>query len=154
LPPVGTTRSTPPAWPTPINHAGWRGGGVLANRAVLERTGIPRLNDEPVCWPDGWIEGWLGCWGQDGRDAQRQHPVRPSLSRDSLSCGEIGLAGGEPGRGIGVTDALVGPVAVVFGDPRVDRGLDRQDVLERWAVVEQLPAQALVEPLDLARRGR
>jgi hypothetical protein len=46
------------------------------------------------------------------------------------------------------------PVGVVFGGPRIDRGLRGGQVCKRDRVIEQLAAQRAVEPLDLPGGGR
>ena len=60
----------------------------------------------------------------------------------------------EPVRRDGHADRLMRPPGVVLAYPRVDRGLRRGQVRERHRVIQQLPAQAQVEPLDLPGRCR
>ena len=56
--------------------------------------------------------------------------------------------------GTAIPSAWCGRVVLYSAHPRVDRGLRGGQVRERDRVVEQLPAQAAVEPLDLPGRGR
>jgi hypothetical protein len=96
----------------------------------------------------------------------------PLSGRRGLRPGDGGEAAGQPepqqlsllGRGgpeaLGRRDRrpglerLVRPRGVVIAHPVIERGLCLQQRRERACVVEQLPAQRLMEALDLARGGR
>ena len=122
---------------------------------------VPRRRHYPVelhraALPAAWSWRWaLRCcrlwWAISAAD-RGERRRQPQLDQVPLGRRDWREPVGRSHRCAAV-QGLVRTVGVVFGHPRIQRGLGRLDRGKRLVAVQQLAAQRLVEPLDLPRRG-